>query len=155
MVALLYKIQIWAKQFAHWVTNPEGSPFVADFLVMHSKVHQSCYAIARRFKKFEFGDVNPYVEGGAREDWDPMVGTKKSNKLAGKRPQRQRPCHKPTRKESKRRQKHPGRPTTTRTTPADTAREAGTALSEGSGKAVVGLGNQGRNPAQAFSHIAV
>jgi hypothetical protein len=82
MVALRYDIQVQANTFAHRVTNPEGSLSVADISIMQPKVQQSCYATACPFNKLEFGDVNPYAEGKAREDWDPTTGAKKSKKAA-------------------------------------------------------------------------
>jgi hypothetical protein len=81
MVALRYDIQVRANAFAHRVTNPNGSLSVADISVMRPKVQQLCYATAHQFNKLEFGDVNPYAKGAAREDWDPTTGTKRSKKL--------------------------------------------------------------------------
>ncbi|PLW09757.1 hypothetical protein PCANC_22310 [Puccinia coronata f. sp. avenae] len=84
MAALRYDIQVWANAFAHQVTNPDGSLSVADISVFQLKVQQLCYATALRLNKLEFGDVNPYAEGEAREDWDPTTGTKRGKKtMAG------------------------------------------------------------------------
>ncbi|PLW28685.1 hypothetical protein PCANC_23484 [Puccinia coronata f. sp. avenae] len=80
MVALRYNIQVRANDFAHQVTNTDGSLLVADISIMRPKVQQSCYATARRFNKLEFGDINPYAEGKARKDWDPTTGARKSKK---------------------------------------------------------------------------
>ncbi|PLW22513.1 hypothetical protein PCASD_20022 [Puccinia coronata f. sp. avenae] len=80
MVALCYKIQIRTNAFAHWVTLADGSKLVADILIMREKVRNTCYAMARRFNKLEFKDINPYAPGQAREDWDPTTGSKRQSK---------------------------------------------------------------------------
>jgi hypothetical protein len=80
MVALRYDIQIRANTFAHRVKNADGSQSVANISIMQPKVQQSCYTTARCFNKLEFGDINPYSKGKAREDWDPTTGSKRAKK---------------------------------------------------------------------------
>ena len=57
-----------------------GTTSVADILIMREKVRNNCYATARRFNKLKFEDVNPYAPGEAREDWNPMTGSKRQTK---------------------------------------------------------------------------